>query len=89
MEEITEEKIRKKGLEGVITRKKALLLDIEQKSEYPDDTVLSRIENIEIIIKDYGLEERLIHETVRDIHDALMKAKRFEDAESIAKRYGL
>jgi len=89
MEEITEEKIRKKGLEGVSTRKKALLLDIEQKSEYPDDTVLSRIENIEIIIQDYGLEERLIHETVRDIYDALMKAKRFEDAESIAKKYGL
>jgi len=50
---------------------------------------MNNLKHIGELIKEYGLEERLLTDVVKEIYDALMKHQCYIIAASLAKKYEL
>jgi hypothetical protein len=61
----------------------------EHWAELSSENLYKSIERLALYIKEYGLEERLIADTVKEVHDLLMNRKDYEIAAAFAKKYGL
>lgn len=58
-------------------------------SKYTAEDLYHDVEKISESINKYGLGNELLNDVIAKIYDALMKAKHYEIAASLAKKYGL
>jgi hypothetical protein len=87
-----ESKSQKAALAAINEKKKYLIREIKSLQLHgssSQDVVMDNLKHIGELIKEYGLEERLLTDVVKEIYDALMKHQRYTIAASLAKKYGL
>jgi len=53
------------------------------------DEIIEEVSNITNTVKEYELEEELIADLIERIYEGLMRVRRYSEAASIAKKYGL
>lgn len=87
-----ESKSPKAALTAINEQKKYLIREIKSLQLHgssSQDVVMDNIKHIGVLIKEYGLEEGLLTNAVKEVYDALMKEERYSIAASLAKKYGL
>jgi len=84
-------KAHKAAIADIIRQKKSLMENLKGVvHDIPlEDDVRYTINYVDRVIKEYGLEEGILADTIEEIYDALMKCKEYSMAATLARNYGL
>ncbi len=90
-----ESKAQKAALAYVKGKIEDLIKSISEKDEYGKyhirdlEFIEKQLDHISEWIKEYGLENKIFTDVIEKAYDAFMGERRYSDAASFAKKYGL
>lgn len=89
MEKAMETKAQKAALADVEKKTERLIDRVTGKDFYNSDEIMKYIVEIDKIIKEFELEDKLLNNLIESVYNGLMKKERYSEAASFAKKYGL